>query len=295
MESLARKENTMLTIMSFIKKHSVLTYYALAFAISWGSFIVVIGPGEFLGTKEVSEGQMLFLLLTMLLGPSLAGILSTAFIYGSTGLRELLSRLLRWRVAARWYAVALLTAPLIYTAVTLVLLQTSRDFLPIILTSDNKVSLLLSSIVSGIIVAVFEELGWTGFVTPRLRRRYGILTTGLVIGLLWGAWHFPLFSGSVFSSQTIPPTLYLAVLLFSWLLPYRVLIVWVYDHTGSLLVAMLMHLPIVVAQFVRLAPATSEVQVVIDNLVLAAAMWVIVAAMLRFQTLPRQARGALSG
>jgi hypothetical protein len=101
----------MLKMMSFIKKHSVLTYYALAFAISWGSFIVVIGPGKFLGTKEVSEGQMLFLLLTMLLGPSLAGILSISFTYGSTGLRELLSRLLRWRVAARWYAVALLTAP----------------------------------------------------------------------------------------------------------------------------------------------------------------------------------------
>lgn len=283
----------MLTIMSFIKKHSVLTYYALAFALSWGSFIVVIGPGEFLGTKEVSEGRMIFLLLTMLLGPSLAGILSTAFIYGRTGLRELLSRLLRWRVAARWYAVALLTAPFIYTAVTLVLLQTSHDFLPIILTSDNKVSLVLSSIVLGIIVAVLEELGWTGFVTPRLRLRYGILTTGLVMGLLWGVWHFPLFSGSAFSSQTISPTLYLAVLLFSWLPPYRVLIVWVYDHTGSLLVAMLMHVPIVVAQFVRLAPAVSEVQVVIDNLILAAALWVVVAAVQVLQSLPRQRRGVL--
>lgn len=283
----------MLTIMSFIKKHSVLTYYALAFALSWGSFIVVIGPGEFLGTKEVSEGRMIFLLLTMLLGPSLAGILSTAFIYGRTGLRELLSRLLRWRVAARWYAVALLTAPFIYTAVTLVLLQTSHDFLPIILTSDNKVSLVLSSIVLGIIVAVLEELGWTGFVTPRLRLRYGILTTGLVMGLLWGVWHFPLFSGSAFSSQTISPTLYLAVLLFSWLPPYRVLIVWVYDHTGSLLVAMLMHVPIVVAQFVRLAPAVSEVQVVIDNLILAAALWVVVVAVQVLQSLPRQRRGVL--
>ena len=42
------------------------------------------------------------------LGPSIAGILWTTFVYGRSGLRELLSRFLGRRVSARWYAVALL-------------------------------------------------------------------------------------------------------------------------------------------------------------------------------------------
>jgi len=276
----------MSTIMSFIKKHSVSIYYVLAFAISWGIALVVMGPDGFLGVKQTTETLILAGVLG-LLGPSLAGIFLTAFVYGRTGLLELLSRLLKWRVGARWYAVALLTAPIIYTAITFILLQTSRDFLPAILTSEDKASLLLAGLGMGIIVATFEELGWTGFVTPQLRQRYGILTTGLLMGLLWGMWHYPLFSESAFSSQTISPVLYLVVLLFSWLLPYRILMVWVYDRTGSLLLAILMHIPVTAAQFIRAAPAVSDVQIVIDNLLFAAVLWVFVAAVQGLQILNR--------
>lgn len=284
----------MSTIKTFIKMHLVLTYYVLTFAISWGCFLIALGPRAFLDAKQTPEALLIGGPLS-LLGPSLAGILLTALIDGRAGLRELLSRLLKWRVAIRWYAVALLTAPLIYTAITLVLLQTSRDFLPAIVTSDNKASLLLSGIGAGMIVSIFEELGWTGFAAPQLRQRHNILTTGLIMGLLWGLWHFPLFSGNAFSSQTISPILYLAVLLFSWLLPYRILMLWVYERTGSLLLATLMHVPITAAQFIRSAPEVSEVQVVIDNLILAAVLWFFVAAVLRQQTASRQARGVLPG
>ena len=268
----------MTTITAFIKRHPVLTYFALTFAISWGGILMVIGPGGILGTKEVSEGLMPFVYLATLLGPSLAGILLTGLVDGRAGFRELLSRLLRWRVGARWYAVALLTAPLLITATLFVLSLTSPVFLPVIVTTDDKVSLLLTGIVMGLVVGFFEELGWTGFAVPRLRLRYGGLTTGLIAGLLWGAWHFPLFSGSVSSSGALPPALYLSVLLFSFLPAYRVLMVWVYDRTGSLLVAMLMHAPLAASQLILIPLAISGVQVVTYDLVFAAVLWVVVAA-----------------
>jgi membrane protease YdiL (CAAX protease family) len=266
------------TITAFIKRHPVLTYFALTFAISWGGILMVIGPGGILGTKEVSEGLMPFVYLATLLGPSLAGILLTGLVDGRAGFRELLSRLLRWRVGARWYAVALLTAPLLITATLFVLSLTSPVFLPVIVTTDDKVSLLLTGIVMGLVVGFFEELGWTGFAVPRLRLRYGGLTTGLIVGLLWGAWHFPLFSGSVSSSGALPPALYLSVLLFSFLPAYRVLMVWVYDRTGSLLVAMLMHAPLAASQLILIPPAITGVQVVTYDLVFTTALWVFVAA-----------------
>jgi len=266
------------TITAFIKRHPVLTYFALTFAISWGGILMVIGPGGILGTKEVSEELMPFVYLATLLGPSLAGILLTGLVDGRAGFRELLSRLLRWRVGARWYAVALLTAPLLITATLFALSLTSPVFLPVIVTTDDKVSLLLTGIVMGLVVGFFEELGWTGFAVPRLRLRYGGLTTGLIVGLLWGAWHFPLFSGSVSSSGALPPALYLSVLLFSFLPAYRVLMVWVYDRTRSLLVAMLMHAPLAASQLILIPPAITGVQVVTYDLVFAAALWVFVAA-----------------
>ena len=47
----------------------------------------------------------------------MAGLLLTGFVSRRAGLLDLLTRLLRWRVGARWYAVALLTSPLLATAV----------------------------------------------------------------------------------------------------------------------------------------------------------------------------------
>ena len=42
----------MTTIRAFINTHPLLAYYALAFAISSGGFLMVVGPGGFPGTRE---------------------------------------------------------------------------------------------------------------------------------------------------------------------------------------------------------------------------------------------------
>jgi membrane protease YdiL (CAAX protease family) len=143
-------------------------------------------------------------------------------------------------VDARWYAVAVLAAPVIITSILLGLSLISSDFQPAIFTSADKPALVLSSITAGLFVGLFEELGWTGFAVPRLKRRYGVLTTGLIVGFVWGAWHFPPFWKIDTFSATIPLILLLGQL-FSWLPPYRILMVWVYDRTESLLVSVLMH------------------------------------------------------
>ena len=267
----------MQSIKTFIKGHPVLTYYALVFAISWGSALVFMGLGAFLGTKEISfVGLSPIALLAFLAGPSVAGILTAGLVHGKAGLRDVGSRLLRWRVGIRWYAVALLTAPLLTIATLLALSLTSPVFLPALVTSADKASLLLAGIASALVVPVFEELGWTGFAVPELRKRYGVLTTGLIVGLIWGVWHLPLFAGSAGSSTIIPPALFLAVLLFSWLVAYRVLMVWAYDRTRSLLMMMVMHAPIVFGSLVLIPLSLSPERVATFDLAFAALLWVVV-------------------
>jgi membrane protease YdiL (CAAX protease family) len=273
------QEGHMMSIIrTFMKQHPVPSYYALVFAISWGGSLIVLGPEGLVGNKPISSAQLPLVYLAALAGPSVAGILSVGLISGRAGLRALRSRLLRLRVSVIWYAIALLTAPLLTTGILFALSLTSPIFLPTIMTTSAKTGLLMTGIAVGLVVPFFEEIGWTGFAVPQLRERYGIATTGLIVGLLWGAWHFPLFSGSASSSPAIPQPLYLAVLLFSWLPPYRVLMVWVYDHTESLLMGMLMHVPIVVSSFVLIPTARSEVVVTFD-LVFAALLWAVVAAL----------------
>ncbi len=267
----------MTTIATFFKSHPVLSYFALAFAISWGGILLVIGPGGILGAEEVSEGLMPFVYLATLLGPSVAGILLTGFFDGRKGFHELRSRLLKWRVGARWYAIALMTAPVLIVATLFVLSLTSPVFLPAIVTTDDKASLLLIGVVMGLVVGFFEELGWTGFAVPRLRLHHSVFATGIIVGILWGAWHLPLFLGSVGSSGSFPSALYLSVLLFSFLPAYRVLMVWVYDSTGSLLLAILMHAPLAASQLVFIPLTISGIQLVIYDLIFTIALWIFVA------------------
>jgi membrane protease YdiL (CAAX protease family) len=272
------------SFQSFIKKHPVLTYYVLTFAISWGVVLLVIGGSDGIpGTSSQSPRLLAFQVAALYAGPAVAGLLLTGLVSGRAGFRKLLSRLLTWRVSARWYAVALLTAPLMWTAVLLVLSLLSPVFLPGIVTTSDKAYPLLMGIVGGLIVGFFEELGWTGFATPRLRLRYGILTTGLIIGVLWGVLYIPTYDlwGSSASFGSLPVPLFLSVYGLSFLVghmpAFRVLMVWVYDRTGSLLVAILMHASLL-ACIIIFAPAATGVAFLVYSFAVAAALWVIVAA-----------------
>lgn len=273
----------MTIIKAFIKRHSVLTYYALVFAISWGGILVLIGgPGNIPGTNEQVGRLFPFALLALFAGPSIAGILMNYLVSGRAGLRELISRLFRWRAGVRWYAVALLTGPVLVTAVLLALSLTSPEFLPGVLTTSDKASLLLLGIAWGLIGGgLLEELGWTGFAVPRLRQRYSILTSGLIVGLLWGVWHFLIaFWASSSLSGGNSWAMFVAGFLAFYLvaLPaYRVLLVWVYDHTGSLPVVMLMHASLSASTLI-LQPLATGVISLTWNFVLAAVLWALVAA-----------------
>jgi uncharacterized protein len=282
-------------IRTFITRRPLLTYYALVFTISWGGILTVVGPAGILGTTYDPRALTQFVYVAALAGPSVAGVLMTGLVEGWSGMRGILSRLGNWRVAVRWYAVALLTAPLLTTAILFLLSLSSRAFLPTIVTTQDKSAVVLTGVVLGLVVCFFEELGWTGFAAPTLRRRHGILATGLFMGLLWGAWHLPLFSGSTRSAGAVAPALYLAVLLFSFLPAYRVLMIWVHDRSRSLLVVMLMHASLAAGQLILIPPAISGVSMLIFDLAFAAVLWVIVIAIAIANggQLERQAPGTL--
>jgi membrane protease YdiL (CAAX protease family) len=250
--------------------------------ISWGGILLLVGgPGGIPGSSEQVETMMPLVLVALFAGPSVAGLLTTRLVSGRAGLRELLSRLLRWRVRARWYAAALLPAPFLVTTVLLALSLFSPKFIPGIATTDNKMALLLFGIGWGLFGGgLLEELGWTGFAVPKLRLRYTAFTTALIVGLLHGTWHFLIafWAGGSFSGGQW--TTYLLGILFFYLgaLPaYRVLMVWVYDRTASLLAAMLMHASLSASTLILQPPLTGP-PFLTWNVTLTATLWVVVAA-----------------
>ena len=293
----------MKSIKDLIRNNPVLTYFIITFTISWGGTILVMsGSGGIPTTKEQFDMQLPIVILLMLVGPIAAGLLLTGIVYGRAGYRDLLSRLLKWRVSLHWYAIALLTGPIVLMATLLALSLTSPVYLPGIFTTNDKVGRLISGMMAGLAVGFFEELGWTGFAVPRLRLRYSILTTGLIVGVLWGAWHImgQVIMASGTYSGALPLQVFLIAntisLLIGQLPAFRILTVWVYDRTGSLLVAMLMHVAYTAATMIFEPVAVSGVPLFIYGWVSAAMMWVIAIAvamanrghLLRQPLLPKQ-------
>jgi hypothetical protein len=77
-------------VQAFVKKHPVLTYFGLTFAISWACVLLVIGgpAGMVAGVRAQNNHLFPLGLLAMLAGPSTIGIVLTGLIEGRRGLRE---------------------------------------------------------------------------------------------------------------------------------------------------------------------------------------------------------------
>lgn len=88
-----------------------------------------------------------------------------------------------------------------------------------------------------VLIALGEEYGWRGYALPKLQERYSALTASIILGLVWGFWHFPGYLIGVGVPLDMPFYLFLL-----WVLSATVLITWVYNNTENVLMAMVMHI-----------------------------------------------------
>ena len=272
-------------MIAVIRRHSVAAYFTIAFGLSWTAVMAVIWPGPIPAPPADATRLFPLVYLAMLIGPPAAGLSMTAIASGWPGLRDYFRRLTRWRAGARWYGVALGTAPLALALTLVVLAPWSREFLPGVLRSENRgpiqagspISFLLFALLVGIGAGFFEELGWTGFAIPAMRSRFGVNTTGLVVGVFWGAWHFlAIWWGSARAFGSASVSMFMIVALFSFLPPYRILMVRVYEATGSLFVAILMHASLT-ACMILFGPSATGNGAIVYDLVFGSVLWLMVA------------------
>lgn len=236
--------------MSWLNRHPLSAYFALAFGISW-SFILVILAARGFDLSPMQPLEAGLILLAMLLGPSLSGLIVTSILEGRAGLHELVARLMNWRMGTRWYAVALLTIPTILLTILLLLSAlVDPTFAP-------RFQWALFAV--GLIAGSFEEIGWTGFATPRLLVRQSLGMAGFSLGLTWAFWHLLVDFRYNIDAMGAAWLLEFTVVYIATLTPYRMLMTWVYSNTQSLLLAILMHASFTGWLFV-LFPATSLMQ-----------------------------------
>jgi len=217
-------------IKNWIRRKPVASYFLIVFLIAWGGSI--LGGGAYLlQGKAMTLEDFLPMGVAMLAAPSLVGITWTYVCDGRKGLRNLVVRMKKWNVGWRWYA-TLLIFPIL---ILIVLIPLS-----ILVTPKLTPIFFPIGILMGLFAGFLEEIGWMGFVYPKMRLRLSVLRASIYLGLIHGLWHMVadfLGNGISFGLNWL---FYFAGF-FVFVVALRIIIAWVYENTESLLLSQLIH------------------------------------------------------
>lgn len=217
----------------FPASRRALVYLATAFSITWPAWGLLAVLAE---AHVTSYGTWPYMSLYVLggLGPTLAAYVAVWRTRSQAPLSEFNRRVLRWRVRPLWYLVALgLPAALGFMAIGVAValkpaLGAALSFKPWYLFPLY----LLMTIVGG----GLEEFGWRGITQDEWARSIGPLRAALLIAPVWALWHLPLFFLPGVAQYHASFALFLA-----GEFGIALLLGWLYTHTQSILLCVLMH------------------------------------------------------
>lgn len=207
-------------LILLIKQHALVIFCTLTIALTFAVTLLPL-PGEAVA-------------VVMVFIPALMAIFLTALSDGRVGVRALLGKLTQWRISLKWVIIALALAFVMRLMMSLIGL--ALGLIPAIqLRPGGPASFVILAVVF-FVFALPEELGWRGYILPKLLERRSPLAAGLIVGVLWGSLHLALHLPGMTNEGAPPfPTLVL-------LIGLSVLMTWLYMQSGgNILLTSLFH------------------------------------------------------
>ncbi len=226
----------------FMARYSVAAFFILAMALGAGTVHLVV--------RGVLPAG---LALASALSASIAGIVMTVVEDGRAGIKLMLRRLLIWRVGIGYWLFAFLFLVPAFLLGSVVNPVFNGD--PLSFNNMRPTFEILPMFIGFFIVAgLGQELGWTGFLTPRLQARFGALTSCVIRAILGSLWHLPLFLYSRFQHPALADFPYcgwiaqkgflvaMGTQIVMFQLPWAIFFSWIFNNTrGSLLLVAVVH------------------------------------------------------
>jgi membrane protease YdiL (CAAX protease family) len=216
------------------KDKSLRDFFIIAFLIPIVATVIITwkdGLQDGLVTNQLSPLAMV-VVMSQIHSPTIAAMIVAFGDDGFDGIKALFRKLKFWRFKRVWYLRALLIFPLSILAALLLMSVYSQRFVPVFSISILVFAVLFS--------ALWEEIGWVGIAIPRMLKRNDPLKTAILFGVIHMFWHLTAdyWGASVFFGK-----LYIIHFLL-WmvgLVVLRIIIVWMYIRTKSLVLSWLTH------------------------------------------------------
>jgi membrane protease YdiL (CAAX protease family) len=241
-------------------RKSLRIYFVIAFLIPIVTTILVTLIDGFptgLVTNQI-DTMAIVVFMAMVHAPTIAAMITAFSDQGFIGIKNLFRQLKYWRFKTKWYLIALLIFPLSILVSLLFMSLFSPNYTP---------DLFLSILVFGTFFsALWEEIGWTGYATPRMLNRFRPLKTALLLGIIHIFWHLvaDYWGASAFYGE-----LYLYVIHFLlWMVGLtvlRIIIIWIYVRTNSLVLGWLTHFSYTGGQLLLVPLSLSAVETLLWN------------------------------
>jgi membrane protease YdiL (CAAX protease family) len=217
-------------MLTLLRRFPVAGFCTAALLFEWGAFAIVVGRRWSRGeTMQPADAFLLFPLLV--LSMAALGIIGSVLLL-RPDIEPLSRRAGRWRVPLRWYLPIVLPPLAIYLVLQGLAAWMSPSFAP---------GLFAWGILIGLFPGICEELGWMGYLFPRIRADHGAFTSALILGVLWALWHLPVLNYLGAAGPHGASFMAFAGAFAGVLVAFRVIMVWVYEHTRSVLLMQLLH------------------------------------------------------
>jgi len=240
------------------KDNSLKAYFIIAFLIPIVAVMLVTwkeGLQTGLVITQISSSALV-VIMSMVHAPTIAAVVVVFRDDGSDGIRNLFRQLKFWRFPLKWYMVALLVFPIAILAGLNLMTLFSPRYIPIFSLTILAVGTLISPL--------WEEIGWTGYATPQMLKRYSPLKTGIYLGVIHLFFHL---AADYWGAGVFYGKLYLAHFLL-WmvgLIVLRVITLWIYIRTRSLVLGWLTHISYTGGQTILVPLALTAVETILWN------------------------------
>jgi membrane protease YdiL (CAAX protease family) len=213
-------------LRTFVARHPISCYLVVSFTVGWSILIPLLRAGVPLE---------LALPAVALLAQVVPATAVTAATDGRAGVRALFGRVFRWRVGVGWYLLAGFALPAVALLVATAVYGTGP-----IDAVVSRPSLVLAYLVTLLMVPLlnlWEETGWMGFVQARLQDRHGALAAAAITAPLFMLIHLPVYlAGLPLTAALVSFGVFLV-----FAVPFRIVLGWFYNRTGSLIIVALFH------------------------------------------------------
>ena len=225
-------------VTSVFKRYRISLFFILTFVISG----IILIPLLLSLYRIIPVKLPGFLALFAASGPSIAAVTIAYLSDGRTGLATLLKGLTKWRINLKWYLLALLLFPAMILLAMVIVASFGGTFPSI---SEKLPSLIPIFLILTVQAGIGEEIGWRGYATPNLQKRFSGLTACLIVGVIWTAWHLPLFwiSGGLQANMWKEVGFIASVTFYGiHLIASSIIYTWSFNSSGgSLLMPILLH------------------------------------------------------